>query len=315
MSLASTLLQRGEQTCDLYTTSKYTVMLTDQNVVTTQNHIAARMLSTMVSTAPTVIPSGPVLIAGIGDDGSPASLSKSAMRDLRDIIPSHMIERKNNRRSGPSQAKQSFWYFVGPYQMKRRKEMIADGKKPVFTDLVKEARRVWAAMDSTAREPYVKLAALDKKRWNDEHEAYLQANPQPPSPPLSAARIYKESDGDTSTKWSKLPVRERRPYIELALQATEVYTRKLTEYREWCTQHGIHFEERVRKRRQIKEVGTSEVEYAGTPAAPAAPSQGGAPKSKRKRDPTTSGATDPCNNHKTKHAKKKSLDTACESLA
>ena len=102
----------------------------------------------------------------------------------------------------------------------------------------------WQEMDEAAREPYVQMSTDDKKRYQEEMEAYKNSKPQKIRKPISAYMFYvkqvrsklTQSYPDESfqeigkrlgTGWHALTETQKQPFTDLASEDKERYQREV----------------------------------------------------------------------------------------
>jgi hypothetical protein len=284
--MVSRVMHAGEQPCSQCAIGEFVFFGMMDASEYPENYIA-QTLARNIDPQCEFNPRGPVVITG--KDGVDAiSLGRVSLKRLQKMVPTHMIQHGGNRRSGPAPPKLAFWYFIGQFHTRRRKELTDNGEKPVFTVVVKEARAVWASMTTDERAPYESLARTDTLRYDREYADYLRANPDPPIPPASAAKIYKAQRVDKTINWSSLSRADRQVFIEAAVVDAERYSRALSVYREWCHVHGIDFDARMNNRgKGVVPAFTATPPDAPAPDAPAADAPAAEPptvaRRKRKR--------------------------------
>ena len=241
--MVSRLLDVGERSCVVYNRNGLQLFASPDQDAGTSNGVANHLLDTMGY--PGVDIRGASILAASSDAGDPISLSRPVIKRLVTGLPHHLRSHPPDKKQGPRQPKRSFWYFIGSYHSIRRKEMVKNGEKPSFTQLVKDSRMVWSQMTDTDKAEYEELARIDRMRYEAEYAVYRRLNPLPPTRPINAYKFYLRTPGTNPTPWRQLCATEKRPYMELAAEDQERYVKELQSFREWCHTNGIDYDERM----------------------------------------------------------------------
>jgi len=161
----------------------------------------------------------------------------------------------------PKGAKSAYTYFTETI----REERKANGEPYDIATVSKESSEQWKTMDEDDREPYVKQAEKDKKRYQKEMESYIppsdsdsdsdapkkkkkKKDPNAPKRNQSAYFLFSNKNREKikgelgegcriteiasalGAKWRGMNDKDKAPYAELAVKDKERYQKEMAEY-------------------------------------------------------------------------------------
>mmetsp|Transcript_35233 Transcript_35233/g.41560 ORF Transcript_35233/g.41560 Transcript_35233/m.41560 type:complete len:198 (-) Transcript_35233:194-787(-) len=165
--------------------------------------------------------------------------------------------------NAPKGAKTAYIYFCD----QTRAELKVDEPELTFGEVGKKLGSLWGALDQKSKAPFVKQAAADKARFDEEMADYTppdqdsddedekksgkkkaKKDPNAPKRPMSSYFLWiaevreslKAKHPDASlgefskilgAKWKTLSDREKAPFVEQAATAKENYTEALKRYK------------------------------------------------------------------------------------